>query len=139
MVEEPSAGGLSINLGALLLTLSFVSALLTYFGFLPDRTWFEISWLTTYSICAGGILLGLFLLLHGLHLRRVLAGYTRAFEREMMAAERSIRALRRVSGKLGDRTKRLKQIERLARTSRAGYSLAFSGGAVKLRKPGFGS
>ncbi|MEM2878640.1 MAG: hypothetical protein QXG10_03740 [Candidatus Hadarchaeales archaeon] len=136
------AGEASICVGALMISLCAVYVALTYFNILPEQQWI-FPWLTNYAICCILLVAGLLLLEYGIYHRFVVRRYAasvkkmeeatveseeRLRQREMelhlirnrlrsteRKVERKGRQIRRVSGRLGDRTRRLKEIERLAR------------------------
>lgn len=124
MVTKRSVGNTSIGVGSLILALGVVFLVLTYLGYTPNQSWF-VSWITNYVVCSVGIIIGVLLLGFGIYMRRTLGGYVHRIakreeelEKEKAAAERRSHAVYRVSGKLGDRTKRLKKIEKLVKVEK---------------------
>jgi len=143
-MDERGAGGASIGVGALIAALSFIFIAFTAMNIIPNQPWGLQT--TNYVIGCFGLIVGFILLGYGVYLSTVVNGYTKrieALEREkayqedqlrqkevelqltmgkLRAARRRIerhrRQLRRVSGRLGDRTRRLKEIARLARIKR---------------------
>ncbi|MEW6222802.1 MAG: hypothetical protein AB1476_05815 [Candidatus Hadarchaeota archaeon] len=123
MVTKRSVGNTSIGVGSLILALGAIFLVLAYFNNTMNKAWFvQLPWLTEFFASSVGIVIGVILIGFGVYMRRTLGGYVHRIskreeelEKAKAVAERRSRAVYRVSGKLGDRTKRLKQIEKLVK------------------------
>ncbi|MEM3402901.1 MAG: hypothetical protein QW179_01390 [Candidatus Hadarchaeales archaeon] len=125
MVTRRSMGTTSLGVGAVIFALGIVFLLLTYLGITPNQSWLNFPWLNNYLLSLFGIIVGVLLLGFGAYMRVTVARYLKELEqreaeleRKEAVAERRAKAVFRVSGKLGDRTKRLRKIEKLVRVKK---------------------
>ncbi|MEM2874907.1 MAG: hypothetical protein QW567_02650 [Candidatus Hadarchaeales archaeon] len=138
-------GSASVTAGALIAALSIVALMLTAMNLIPNQTW-GITQITNYVLCCFGLAIGLIMMGYGAYIWVLSGRYVErieALEREKASQEgkmrqmelevamlqgrlrsahrklkRKTKLVRKLSGSLGDRTRRLKEIARLAKIVR---------------------